>query len=208
MKHFSFARLGSALLSALAVLLPVCATAQANTAPDQSPLPGVRSVYAHEGDNTIIAYATLGGYAHVRALVRHLDGDLDIIRTDVSLVLVTPAALKELGGGAAASNASLLAAFQAGRLPTQDHLRLTTREDTPIDALLRDIGNSRLPLSLVPREDEDGALSVELLQPAALSVTAAPGGTVVARLPDAPVGTLRLLFLTPVLLPSGARAGR
>lgn len=208
MKRFLFAVLCPVMLLTLAGLPNLYAQAQMPVPPDPSSLPGVRSLYAHQGDNTIIAYATPDGYARVRALVKHLDGNLDVIRTDVSFVSVTPAALKDLGNTTAASDTALLAAFQAGCLPAGDHVRLTTREDTPIDALLRDPGNGTLPFSLVPREDGDGALSVELLQPAVISQTVTSGGTVVARLPTAPNGTLRLLFLTPTLLPGGARLGR
>ncbi len=205
-----------ALANALCPLvLAACAGLPALSAHTQTPdasgsvlPPGVRSLYAHEGDNSIVAYATPDGYANVRALVKHLDGDLDIIRTNVSLVTATSATLKTLGLAADASNASLLAAFQSGRLPATDHLRLTTREDTPIDALLRAPGDGSIPLSLVPREDADGALSVELLQPAATNITVDPSGIVVARLPGASPGTLRLLFLTPTLRPGGSRAAR
>ncbi len=208
MKRFCFAALCPVFIVSLTTLLAGSVRAQVPAASGQSLLPGVGSIYAHQGDNTIIAYATPDGYARVRALVRHLDGDLDMIRTDVSLVTVSPAALKGLGITPAASDTALLAAFHSGRLPASDHIRLTTREDTPIDALLHDIGNGRIPLSLVPREDADGALSVELLQPAVTSQAVGSGGTVVARLPDAPNGTVRLLFLTPTLLPGGTRLGR
>lgn len=196
------------VFAACAGLPALSAHAQTPDASGSVMPPGVRSLYAHKGDNSIIAYATPDGYANVRALVKHLDGDLDIIRTDVSLVTITSATLKTLGLAADASNASLLAAFQSGRLPATDHLRLTTREDTPIDALLHAPGDGSIPLSLVPREDADGALSVELLQPAATNITVDPSGIVVARLPGASPGTLRLLFLTPTLRPSGSRAAR
>ncbi len=208
MKCFSPASLRPFLLLTLASLAVGPAHAQTATVSGQTLPPGVQSLYAHQGENTIIAYATPDGYAHVRALVKHLDGDLDIIRTDVSLVQVPPAMVHALGGAAALSDTALLAAFQAGRLPASDHIRLTTREDTPIEALLRNAGNGSIPLSLVPREDEKGTLSIELLQPAALSMTGGSDDVNVARLPDAPNGTLRLLFLTPVLLPGETHAGR
>lgn len=208
MKRALYTALCPFVLAACAGLPALSAHAQTPDASGSAMPPGVRSLYAHEGDNSIIAYATPDGYANVRALVKHLDGDLDIIRTDVSLVTATSATLKTLGLAADASNASLLAAFQSGRLPATDHLRLTTREDTPIDALLRAPGDGSISLSLVPREDADGALSVELLQPAATNITVDPSGIVVARLPGASPGTLRLLFFTPTLRPSGSRAAR
>lgn len=212
MKYFGGFTLRPALSAALALLLASLAQAQNAVAPGPSPLPGVSALYAHQGDNSIIAYATPDGYARVQALVRHLDGDLDIIRTDVSLVMVSPDALKQLGGSSTASSAALLAAFHAGHLAATAHLRLTTREDTPIDVLLGNARYNSIPLSFVPREGEDGTLSVELLQPAVVSQTVTSDGTLVARLPDlvarlpdTPNGTLRVLFLTPRLIPSAAR---
>lgn len=207
MKHLGLSSIGP-VLAAVAALAPACAWAQTASAPGQPAIPGVQVLYAHEGDNSIVAYATPDGYAQVRALVKHLDSDLDIIRTEACLVVVSPAALKTLGLDAAAPDAALLAAWGAGRLASSSRLRLTTREDTPIDALLRDPRGGSLPLLLVPREDADGTLSVELLQPAVQRLSSARSGTLLARLPSAPDGTLRLLFLTPTLLPSGARTGR
>lgn len=205
MKRFVFAALCPVFVAA--ALLPLCAQAQAPAAlAPPPPLPGVQSLYAHQGDNSIIAYATPDGYANVRTLVRHLNGDLDIIRTDVRVVVLPAGTVSSLGPGV--SNAALLAAFQTGRGSASAHLRLTTREDTPIAALLRVPGDDALPLSLVPREAADGTLSIELLQPAALSMTVSAGGMFVARLPDQPGGAVRLLLLAPTLLPSGSRTER
>ncbi len=189
-------------------LMPLAANAQTPAfAPDAAPLPGVDRVFALEGNNTLLAYATPEGYAGLRSLVRHLDGDLDILQTDVVLAEVSPSTLKTLGVGAT-DDAALVAAFHNGKLPPADHVRLTTREDTPIDTLLHAPGGITLPLSLVPREGDAGTLTLEMIQPASVSMSAASGGTALVRLPGGPDGTLRLLFLSPTLRASDARPAR
>lgn len=205
-------------LSLLALTLP--ASAQQGSAQDTTPAqattsqaappvdtPGVDKIFALQSNNTLLVYATPEGYAAMRSLVRHIDGQLDILRTDVAFVDISAERLKSLGI-APTDSARLLAAYRAGHLPLSDHVRLTTREDTPIDTLLHTASNTTLALSLVPREGDDGQAYVELMQPAVRPDTVTGSETLVAHLTGAPAGGLRLLFITPEILPSAARHSR
>lgn len=184
---------------------------------------GVDSLFAHEGTNVIIALATQDGYEHVRELVKIIDGQLDIIRTEVKQVSVGADDLKALGlptdtSGAALSDADaakVLSAVKAGTLQTSAAVRITTRESTPVDALLTGrtgvgtaTAGTQTPLSLVPRELRDGSLALEIIQPTHTLRSVAPGGSVVLPLAGQTAGGVTFLILTPSILPSANRPAR
>lgn len=190
----------------------------------QTQLPeGVSALIAHQGINEIIALATQGGYERVRELVRMIDGQLDIIRTEVKQVSAGAADLKALGLTADASGAALgdvdaarvLGAVKAGALRSSATVRITTRESTAVDALLTgrtrvgaDTAATRTPLSLVPREERDGSLSLEIIQPTHTLRSVGPGGSVVLSLAGQTEGGVTFLILTPSILPSANRPAR
>ncbi len=193
--------------------------AQAQT---QGALPdGVNQVYALEGTNTILAIATPDGYDRIRELIRNIDGDLDIVQTKVVAVDVTTSDLAALGVSARTGAGSvvsgtdggkLLAALASGRLTGSDVVRLTTRENTPIETLLRVRGSAAgtggTPVSVIPRVTKDGAVSLEISEPLSAMVTARGGETVVLAAPGTTADAVRLLFLTPGILPSDTRPAR
>ncbi len=190
----------------------------------QGQLPeGVQALFAHEGTNVIIALATQEGYEHVRELVKIIDGQLDIIRTEVKQVSASADDLKALSlptdtSGAPLSDADgakVLGAVKAGTLRSSATVRITTRESTPVEALLT--GRTRAgaattgaqtPLSLVPRELRDGSLALEIIQPTNTLRGVAPGGSVVLALPGQTAGSVTFLVLTPSILPSEHRPAR
>lgn len=106
----------------------------------------------------------------------------------------------------------LIAALQAGTLRPIETLRITTRENTPVDTLLkqrgRQLAGGGTPFTLVPREEKDGSLTMQLVQPVSTFVTVKNGQTAVVALPGSKSGEVQLLFLTPTLVPSNARASR
>jgi hypothetical protein len=191
---------------------------QAGQLPD-----GVDALIAHEGTNEIIALATQEGYEHVRELVKIIDGQLDIIRTEVKQVPVGADDLKTLGlptdtSGAPLSDADatkLLGAVKTGVLRSSATVRITTRESTPVDTLLTDrtgvgtnTAGTQTPLSLVPREQSDGSLALEIIQPTHTFRSVATGGSVVLPLPGQTAGAVTFLVLTPSILPSETRPVR
>lgn len=191
---------------------------QAGQLPD-----GVDALFAHEGTNEIIAIATPQGYEHVRELVKALDGQLDIIRTEVKQVSVGADDLKALGlpsdtSGTPLSDADaakVLSAVKAGALRSSAVLRITTRETTPVDALLTgrtNVGSAtagtQTPLSIVPREKSDGSLALEIMQPTYAFRSVPRGGSVVLPLPGQTAGSVTFLVLTPSIVPSANRPAR
>ena len=193
-------------LAVIALSAPAMAQNQ-QAAPNFVTVPGVDQLYALQSNNSLLAYATPEGYAALRDLVRQIDGQLDIIRTDVALVEVSPGRLHTLGIETGDSG-KLLSAFASGQLAITDRVHLTTREDTPIDTILHTNALTTIPLSVVPREADDGTLTTELLQPNVVPDGIPGGGTVVARLPGASNGSLRLLFITATIVPSASRNSR
>ncbi len=188
--------------------------------PPPAALPeGVSRLYALEGTNDLLAMATPEGYDRLRELVRILDGDLDavqirVVSADVQTgdlaalgVTLTPAKPSVTGADAA----RLLSALQAGNLRATETLRITTREDTAVDTLLR-AGAHNLsggtPFELIPREDKNGLVTLEIHQPTSVQVAVASGQTAVVALPGMTTGTVRLLFLTPTVLASRSRSLR
>ena len=184
---------------------------------------GVDALIAHEGTNEIIALATQDGYEHVRELVKIIDGQLDIIRTEVKQVAVGADDLKTLGlptdtSGAPLSDADaakVVGAVKAGTLRSSATVRITTRESTPVDTLLTgrtnvgtDTTGIQTPLSLVPRELRDGTLALEIIQPTHTLRSVGPGGSVVLALPGQTAGAVTFLILTPSILPSESRPAR
>lgn len=212
----------------LACLMPPChAQSPAQfppPAPAQNPpavLPaGVDRLYALEGTNTILAMATPEGYDRLRELVRNLDGDLDIIQTKVVSVEARTTDLTALGVSippgttslSGSDGARLRAALQNGDLRPIETLRITTREDTPVDTLLRHAGarhaTGGTPFTLIPREEKDGTVTLEIPQPLSVQVAVQSGQTAVLALPEMTPGTVRLLFLTPSVLSSESRPVR
>lgn len=190
----------------------------------QAQLPdGVQALIAHEGTNEIIALATREGYENVRELVRIIDGQTDIIRTDVKQIPAGADDLKALGltpdtTGAPLSDADgakVIGAVKAGTLRSSGTVRIITREATPVDVLLT--GRTRVgaatagaqtPLSLVPRELRDGSLALEIIQPTHSLRSVGPGGSIVLALPGQTAGAVTFLVLTPSILPSENRPAR
>lgn len=187
---------------------------QQNQLPD-----GVDSLIANQGTNTIIALATQAGYERVRQLVKYLDGNLDVIRTDIKQVPLSAENIKSLGITASpdgqalsdADTAKVLDALKSGRLAAGDTARLLTRETTAVDVLLK--GRTRTgittqtPLTLVPRENSDGSLALEIIQPKHILCEVGTGGSAILPTAGPTDGGVTLVVLTPSILPSSARAG-
>lgn len=184
---------------------------------------GVQALFAHEGTNVIIALATEDGYEHVRELVKIIDGQLDIIRTEVKQVTVSADDLKALGlptdtSGAPLSDsdaAKVIGAVKAGGLRSSATVRITTRESTPVEALLTgrtrvgtDTTGTQTPLSFVPREQRDGSLALEIIQPTHTMRSVGPGGSIVLPLPGQTAGSVTFLLLTPSIQASENRPAR
>ncbi len=166
---------------------------------------GVDRLFASEGDNTLLAYATPGGYAELRDLVRHLDGQLAVLRVEASLAEIAPAdarALNMAPGATAFSSAQSLRLREmqrAGRLRLRDTVRVTTLEDTPFETVLGGKVVGVVALNAVPRLNPNGTLSVEMSAPVARYVTAASGESAFLPLSMQPDGTVRLLVVTQAL---------
>ena len=189
--------------------------------PSQTPPPalpnGVSQLYALQGSNQILAIATPDGYDRLLDLIRNLDGDLDILRTKVVSVEARTSDLAALGvtsssdgvSLSAADDGRLLAALQHGSLRVIETLRITTRENTAVATLLHRAGarnaDGGTPFTLIPREGKNGTLTLEIHEPTATQVSVQSGQTAVIRLPGLTTGTVRLLFLTPTVLPSESR---
>lgn len=184
--------------------------------PQVSLPPGVNKIIANEGNNHLLVMATPDGYANVLYLVRNLTGNLDIIRTKVVSVEATAEESGNLDLSKPVVNADaaakLIAALQAGNLRPIETLRITTRENTPVDTLLkqrgRQLSGGGTPFTLVPREETDGSLTMQLIQPISTSVTVKSGQTAVIALPGSKSGEVQLLFMTPAIVPSNARTTR
>jgi hypothetical protein len=178
---------------------------------------GIDQLVALQSVNQILVFGTKEGYETALEVARNIDGDLDIIRTQFTLARTTRAGLTGLGVTLTADPlttsdiARLVAARQAGKLQTLDTVRITTREDTVVDALLGEHQRRALPLTMIPRVAKDGTVEVQLTQPLDTTIAAPSGQTTVAVVPggassaDAPVS---LLFVTPAILPSDYRPGR
>jgi hypothetical protein len=187
-------------------------------APQQTAAPpvtlpqGINKIYANEGNESLLVIGTQQGYDTAEELVKLLDGDLDIISTQIALAQTTQAEMAVLGvtvpqDGALSSAdiQTLVTAEQDGKLPVSALDRVITREDTVIGVLM---GKSDLPLTFVPRVEKNDMVGVQLTQPISLTASARPGSTSVVALP--PTGTgptepVTLLFLTPKILPSDYR---
>ena len=178
---------------------------------------GIDQLYALQSINALVLFGTKEGYDTALEVVRNIDGDLDIIRTQITLVKTTRGELTKLGVTPAGDTftdediAKLVAARQAGTLRATDAVRITTRENTVVDALLGEYQRSSLPLTIVPRVTTEGLVAVQLTQPLSKTFSSLPGQTSVALLPgagsadDSPVS---LLFVTPTILPSDYRPAR
>ena len=178
---------------------------------------GMDALYALEGTNQLVLFGTKEGYETALEIARNIDGDLDIIRTQFTLVKTTRAALAGLGVTltgdtlTASDISKLMAARQAGKLSALDTLRITTREDTVVDALLAEHQRGALPVTMIPRVTKDGTVAVQFTQPLDATIVSPSGQTTVAVVPggatadDAPV---TLLFVTPSILPSDYRPAR
>lgn len=178
---------------------------------------GVDQLYALEGDNSLLAMATPEGYDRLDELVRNLDGDLDIIQTKVVDAQARQSDIAALGVTIDPNNPSvgsesagkLLAALQAGNLRATETLRITTREFTVVDTLLRSTGErlaaGGTPFSLIPRVAKNGAITLEVIQPVSETVSCENGQTAVIATPGTISGTVRLLFLTPTIKSSDLR---
>ncbi len=178
---------------------------------------GIDALYALEGVNALALFGTKDGYDTALEVVRNIDGDLDIVRTQITLVKTTRADLTGLGVTLTSDAltdsdiAKLVAARQAGKLRAADAVRITTREDTVVDALLGEHQRGEVPLTIVPRVTDEGLVAVELLQPVSTTVTSASRQTTVALLPGsgtADASPVTLLFVTPTILPSEYRPAR
>ena len=189
----------------------------ASQTPPPSLPDGVSLIYALQGSNQILTYATPEGYDRLLELIRNLDGDLDLLRTKVVSVEARTSDLAALGvtpspGGAswsAQDNARLLTALQNGSLRATETLRITTRENTAVTTLLRRPGarntDGGTPFTLIPREGKNGMLTLEIHEPTAVQVSVQSGQTAVVPLPGLTTDTVRMLFLTPTVLASESR---
>lgn len=178
---------------------------------------GVSQLFALMGTNDLLAMATPEGYDRLRELVRNLDGDLDAIRTKVVSVDAQTSDLAALGvtvnagkpSLTDADDAKLLSALAANNLRVTETLRITTRENTPVDTLLRNAGarsaTGGTPFTIIPRESKDGLVTLEIHQPATVQVAVRSGQIAVVALPGVTTETVRLLFLTPTVLSSESR---
>jgi hypothetical protein len=116
-----------------------------------------------------------------------------------------------LGTSPLSSNntATLIAALESGKLPAIETLRITTRENTVVDTLLRNantrVTGSGTPFSLVPHEDRNGQVILEVMEPTSIEFGVQSGQTAILVLPGLTTDAVRLLFLTPTVLPSSAR---
>ena len=154
---------------------------QGPTLPD-----GIDALYALQGINQLVLFGTKEGYETALEIARNIDGDLDIIRTQVTLVRTTRADLAGLGVTltgdtlTASDIAKLVAARQAGKFRALDTVRITTRENTVVDALLGEHQRGALPLTLVPRVAKDGTVAVQFTQPLDTTIVSPSGQTTVA----------------------------
>lgn len=136
-----------------------------------------------------------------------------IYATEGANLLFNPTAL-DLSNPIVSADAAtkLIAALQTGNLRPIETLRITTRENTPVDTLLtqrgRQLAGGGTPFTLVPREETDGSLTMQLLQPVSTFVTVKSGQTAVLALPGSKSGEVQLLFMTPTIVPSDARTTR
>ncbi len=175
---------------------------QAVTLPD-----GIDHVYALEGSNALLLFGTQQGYETTREIVKALDGDLALTRTEVTYARATPEFLAALGvtvpvdGLLSAGDVQkLVDARRAGRFAGTATLRITSREEYQTEGLLGG-GVSALPLTEATEVGMDGRLVVTLRQPVQATVALGPGQMSVVAVPptgsDAPVS---LLFVTASVL--------
>jgi hypothetical protein len=197
--------------------MPSAASAQAPaaapypTAQGQA-IPGVDQVFALESVNALYIIATQEGFERVAHLVKVLDGDLDLVQTRFDLVEATAEDLKSLGVNVTGStpliapsdNAILVRALSASELSRAAYpLRITTRDTDVIDESLeqKTDGGAVIPLSFVSRENTDGSIEVELMQPVSALCEIKAGQTAVLAMPGVAPDTVRLLFVTANLAP-------
>jgi hypothetical protein len=177
---------------------------------------GVDRIIALQGDNSILLHGTRDGYEQSRDLVKLLTGEGSVVRTIVELSAPSTDQLKCIGvtvdpstpSLSAADTAKLVAAWKDGRLSrAANPIRITTREDTPVDADFREkAGEIGTALTIVPRVARDGSTTVELLKPVAASCSAPDGGTSVVALAGRTTGSVRLLFITAKVVASRHRS--
>ena len=175
------------------------------------------ALFALDGVNQLVLFGTKEGYETALEIARNIDGDLDIIRTQFTLVRTTRADLAGLGVTltgdtlTASDIAKLVAARQASKFHALDAVGITTRENTVMDALLGEHQRGALPLTVVPRVAKDGTVEVQLTQPFDTTIASPSGQTTVTVVPGgAPVDDtpVTLLFVTPTILPSDYRPAR
>ena len=177
---------------------------------------GIDQLYALQSINTLVLFGTKEGYETALEVARNIDGDLDIVRTQITLVKATRADLSALGvtltddPPTGADLTKLVTARQQGALRATDAVRITTRENTVVDALLG-AHQSEVPLSVVPRVTKDGRIAIELTEPVDITVAASSRDTAIVVLPGSgkeATATVSLLFITPTILPSDYRPAK
>jgi hypothetical protein len=176
---------------------------QAQTLP-----PGVDKIYAMEGPNALLLFATQQGYETTMEIVKALDGELALTRTSITYARATPDYLTSLGvtvgqdGTLSAEDVQkLVDARSAGKFTGTDTLRITSREEFLNQG---QIGNAPSALSVTEQTNvtTDGRIQITLLAPLHATVTLTPGqSSVIALRPNGTDLPISLLFLTSSVQP-------
>lgn len=176
---------------------------QANVLP-----PGIDHLWAMEGNNEILLYGTKQGYDLARQVIKGLDGDWNITRTQVVQVREQPSYLTTLGVTLGKDGTfspqdvqKLLAARRDGKLTASQTTRIESGNDEETDTTL---GLEGLALSLTTHIESGSQIRLSLTAPLAATLNVRPGETVVVASPPSDSDPLvTLLFLTPTIQSQG-----
>ena len=169
---------------------------------------GIDHMWANEGTNQILLYATADGYKLARQIIKGLDGDWNITRTQVVQVREKPSYLTTLGVTpekdgtfSPADVQKLLAARRDGKLTASQTVRIESGNDEETDTTM---GLEGLALSLTTHIASGSQIRLDLTAPLSATLNLRPGETtVVASPPSGSDSLTTLLFLTPTIQSQG-----